>query len=222
MKKGYFCLVLMAMVSLSVLAMAGNTAAETYVMDPTTGLYPDEYCQPFELSETGTSGSVDITEGGLVQIETTTASDTFYYKISGSDISIDNGLIIEAEVEVLSGSDNYSHRGVAGIGFTAVYEKRNVLYIEEDEAFLLSAPATRGDSVSIGSGSHEYRIVVDSNEVVSVFIDDEATASLTGTLLSGYTGQNVKISWGDLTDGEYGVSEWEYFKHNACIPLTVQ
>lgn len=92
----------------------------------------------------------------------------------------------------------------------------NVLWIRGDEIFLWASQNVVGPTASVDTDGnfHTYRIEVSSSGVITVFYDGSQV--LTGSTYSNNTwGYSQEIWWGDGTGHASGVSQWQFFHHNA-------
>ncbi len=139
------------------------------------------------------------------------------YQQSAPYISFPDTTYIEARTRFVSGSTSAVNRTHISIKFTTAPNMGNILFIGQDEIFLLADGDVRGMSAAVDTndGFHTYGINVHTDGSINVLYDGGPT--LTGSTFTHPSthGGTPHIAWGDITSHAYGVSEWAFFRHNA-------
>ena len=190
--------------------------------EASSGLLPDEICQPFGLEDTATPEE-PVLGATFLTISTDVDAEHMGYFHSGADVSFTDPLVIEARLRVLSGSGVVTFRAPVEILFTLSPEFGNALYLDVDEIFVLSDNNTKGDSAVVDTDGafHTYRIEVVVGGLndgdFEVYYDGVLTLTGTSFLSLPANGLEPRVSWGARTSFFHGTSEWEYLEHNAAV-----
>lgn len=206
--------------SVSVAALLANLAAPALATtnynsnyDASSGLLPTNVCPPWQWS--ANIPNAPVVGGGVLTISTDTYIQDSGYVQSGPDLKFSPTWVMEARVRLVSGGHNLDSRGPINIAFSPMADVGNVLIIRHGEIFLNIANLTKGPSAFVDTGSfHTYRIELTGSSIL-VFYD--GVLELTGPTYSSHDdfGNGPIIGFGDFTGYGYGVSEWQYFHHNA-------
>ncbi|MFO7683899.1 MAG: Calx-beta domain-containing protein [Chloroflexota bacterium] len=191
-----------------------NRESPTITYDPLTGLLPNEMCPVWAHIEAGNPEEPNIVDGKLMITTTQNADNLGYVQ---TDLTLTSPLVIEVRVKRISGSSSSPDQAPISIGFTSEPNIGNTLYIGEDEIFIVDASLNVDDSAPVDTdGSfHDYRIEVDAVGSIQVFYDKILMLSgsvFTSTVANGPV---ERIIWGELSPEAYGISEWEWIRHNA-------
>jgi len=186
--------------------------AEWYAV---SGLLPDETCPAWELGESP-SGDPPTFEGDTLVLTTSSGARTLVYQQTEPQTAFPDTLVIEFAMRFESGSTSDQTQRSAGVAFHDDSRNGNILYIGQDEMFLLSDIGSMGDSVQLDTddGFHTYRITASSDGNISVSYDGVDTLNGTSFFHAQWSSAQL-ISWGDSSEFAYGVSRWTEFKHNA-------
>lgn len=189
---------------------------------PGPGKLPDQVCPVWDYTSLGDPPSPFINEDDKLVITTISSipeQRSAYIQNSTSGIEILDPLIIEFSTKYVEGSKNKNWRAPIGIFITTDPNIGNTFYIDQDEIFLLSGDATREGTAFVDTDDsfHAYRIEVDGSGLIRVFYDDVLTLSGTVFNSASNNGPVPRIAWGDGTLRESGISEWQYFRHNANV-----
>ena len=190
--------------------------------EASSGLLPDEICQPFGLEDTATPEE-PVLGATFLTISTDVDAEHMGYFHSGADVSFTDPLVIEARLRVLSGSGVVTFRAPVEILFTLSPEFGNALYLDVDEIYVLSDNTTKGDSAVVDTDGafHTYRIEVVVGGLndgdFEVYYDGVLTLTGTSFLSLPANGLEPRVSWGARTSFFHGTSEWEYLEHNAAV-----
>jgi hypothetical protein len=108
------------------------------------------------------------------------------------------------------------------IFFTTAANVGDILYIGQDDIWLANGFLIRGPAASIDTDNafHNYRIDVSgtgAGSSVKVYYDNGGSPVITGALVNDPTlnGASLRVGFGDATQGDSGLEEWEYFYHNG-------
>jgi hypothetical protein len=198
--------------------------AEAMVWDAGLGLLPSEL-SPVWMWEGPTSGETAAITSAVMTIRSTSkASDVAAFSQIAGNLSVPTNLWIEGRTRWASGTSNQLDRSHLGIFFSTKPNVGNILWISRDRIFVLTTLGAVGASavVDTDAAMHTYRIETQGTNDGSPFqVHYDGVPTLSGTLFSNASlyGAVPRVSWGDGTVKEGGVSEWEYLAHNAsAIP----
>lgn len=182
-----------------------------------SGMFPDQVCPAWSVSDNAVPEDPVFSNGKLL-ISTSENSENIYYGQLEPIIVFPDVTVIEARMRVISVSSSSNARTESLIQFAMAPNQGNVLFIGKDEIFLLSGDLVRGASASVDTDDafHTYRIEINTNGVVNVFYD--GSLALTGSTFISNSGAFPgmrAIYWGNASVLANGVSEWEFFRHNA-------
>ena len=205
-----------ALVTLFTLVTAAQPAhAGTSVWSALTGLTPDQATPPYTFA-----GNIahPTLQNGFLQWTPSTHGD--FGQSGPSQIVMPSLLVIEAQMQFVSGTTSNSSRSGAQIYFTTASNVGNALWIENGGIFLDAGDLVRGPSVALDTTSafHIYRLEVDTTSgAIAVFYDNSAAAVLTGaTFGSGsFNGAQQRVGFGDGSSLASGTSRWISIQHNA-------
>ena len=196
------------------------------IYEASSGLFPDESCPPWNLSDNAAPEDPSLSGGKLI-ISTSEDAENIFYKQSAPDIVVPDPLIIEARVKFVSGSTSVPYRAPIFIAFSISPNVGNALFIGADEIFINSDNLVKGDSAVVDTNDafHTYRIEVSSTGSIEVFYDNVLTLSGSTFESVPFNGGVERLSWGEGSISAFGNSEWKFFKHNAstvkCADLTL-
>jgi Putative metal-binding motif/Lectin C-type domain/Viral BACON domain len=190
--------------------------------DAASGTLPSELSCPW--TEVNNTASEPQIQNGRMTILTTAPTQNTYYIQSQGQLSIPaDSLVLQFRVRFVSGSSLTSWRGPISIGIESPAEWGTDIFIDRREIFYLSANLTRGGTAPVVTDDalHTYRIVVAGTELR---IYQDGLLRLHGSTFHGRSGDGFfagypRIDWGEGSLDAYGTSEWEYFQHNAGVPI---
>ena len=205
-------------------ALAGDT-----LWQASSGLKPDQINPPWDSYVEVSAPPPYLTNGALhIEVEHGGIHLYEYYAQLGGHpslpLAMPTRLVIEARMRLVNGTSNHVARAPAAIVFVTSPGVGCALNIDHDEIFLYSAGAGHGPSTNVDTklNPHTYRIEVaglSAGSAVTVFYDGQRV--LTGTTFYDLylNGDRPQISWGDITEFEWGASDWYSFYHNALAPV---
>jgi hypothetical protein len=207
---------------LAIVVASPKSDGALYVWEGSSGLFPDQVPTPMTLVDAASPESPQLSAGTLTLI-TSDVTEQMYYIHSAISLAVPSLLQIESRLRFVSGADLSVPRTPAHIVFSFAPDRGNALFIGVDEIFLLSGNlSTRGPSVAVDTNDafHTYRLDVNTNTgAIDVFYDLNPVPVISGAAFidAGFT-DAAEIYFGDGSDVESGVSEWQTFIHNAAVP----
>jgi hypothetical protein len=139
-----------------------------------------------------------------------------------TNVTMPTQLVIEAEVQYVSGNAANECRSGVAIAFTTGYEQGGELCVERGDIFLTQRGCTRGSQAQVNTDdtNHLYRIEVDNPTVLGSLISvyQDGTLVMTGVVSqdSDTWGPTPDVWFGDGSLSAYGTSRWRSFYHNAA------
>jgi len=178
-------------------------------------VFPDVVCPVWELVD-NSAGGPPAFEGDTLVITTSDNADDLFYRQDEPLLAHPDTLVIEFRMRYESGSTGAPERRSSCVGFHDASGFGNVLFIGQDEIFLLSDINTMGDSVHVDTDSdyHTYRIRASADGSITVSYDGVDTLMDSSFTYAGWS-EAQSIFWGDAGDSASGVSRWTFFRHNA-------
>jgi hypothetical protein len=145
----------------------------------------------------------------------------FYYMLN---LTMPTQLVIEAEVQFVSGASARDGRPPTAIVFTTGSGIGGFLGIEPGIIFMSLSQEARRETTAVATDdtNHLYRIEVDSPSLVGspIRVYQDGTLVLTDAVAANSGTANwgsVPAIWfGEGTDWAYGSSRWRSFRHNAA------
>jgi hypothetical protein len=192
----------------------GAACCSTSSYQASSQLLPNAVCSGWELVN-GADTELPQLPGGYLRLSTSTVAENQYYKVAPEGLKAPAKLVIEARMQLISGSASAAYRAPANFGFV-LDGKKNLLMIADGEIFILSAENTKGTSAAVATtdAMHVYRMEVDTAlGTVEVFYD--GVSKLTGSTFADPNGTPNFLYFGDGSLFGTGVSDWAYFTHNA-------
>jgi cysteine-rich repeat protein len=181
--------------------------------EASSGLFPQDVCPAWFAGDSATPENPAIVNGKLI-LSTSSGSEAMAYSQSG--FVTPYPFVFEARMKVVSDSGPPS-RSSSMIRLTTASQRGAVLVIRPDQVNLLSNDLTVGASANVDTNDafHTYRIEIDANSVVEVYYD--GVLLFTGSLFTNAAtfGTDTNIAWGSFSSFAYGISEWEFVRHNA-------
>ena len=175
---------------------------------------PNAVCSGWELVNNANTELPELL-GGYLRLSTSTVAENQYYMVPPEGLKTPAKLVIEARMQLISGSASTAYRAPANFGFV-LSTKKNLLMIANGEIFILTGENTKGASAAVATtdAMHVYRMEVDTAlGNVEVFYDD--VSKLTGSTFADPNGSPDFLYFGDGSLYGTGVSDWAYFTHNA-------
>ncbi|MEM7167978.1 MAG: LamG-like jellyroll fold domain-containing protein [Planctomycetota bacterium] len=206
--------------------VAGATGTSTdtgccsvdYAWNIASGVLPDETCMPWTVFLSG--GSTAQTTATHMALSTTTTGDDAEIRQA---VTAPDTWVIEARMQLISGSSATANRAPASIVFNAGPLTGNMLNIDHDEIFLLSDCSTAAPAAIVDTNDafHTYRIEVRGN-TIEVYYDNGPTPVLTSTTFTEASPDcffgSPFLRIGDTAGAAQGESHWEYLAHNGGQP----
>jgi len=214
---------MLATAAVLVVAVASTTQAQTAFSeryDAASGFHPD---QPhWVMSGSGTGALVD---GKLIISTTSDGQDRVYWQtIPAAPSPVAGPLIVEARLKFVSGSSSHAERAPVRFHITTAPDTGVQFFVDRDRIFLTQAPFGSGSLVAAfadtDDGFHTYRIEVSGSAVNVSF--DGAPALSGETYVDPDHGSVGRVLWGEGSGLAHGVSEWEFFRHNAGCDMPCQ
>ena len=231
-------IVRLAAILVSLWSSSHPTHAAEYCWRASWGVFPDQVDSTMLLGNDPTNRPGPVLTNGELVLRTYTKNtnstdgmaDYQYYGQAAPNVVMPAQLVIEADVQLESGSTTFSGRPPAYIVWVGAAGVLGMLGMEEGSIFLGRNHTQHWDTVSVpsGDGFHHYRIEVDSPTMahlstsqVRVYRDFQPVPILQA--FNGGDGANAaftyigaEIYFGDGTDWAFGVSRWRSFRHNAA------
>ena len=192
----------------------GAACCSTSAYQSSSQLLPTDVCSGWQLVNNADT-EVPQLLGGYLRLSTSTVAENQYYMVPAEGLKVPAKLVLEARMQLVSGSASVAHRAPANFGFV-LNNQKNLLMIGSGEIFLLSAENTKGASAAVATtdGFHVYRLEVDTAlGNVEVFYD--GVSKLTGKTFAEPTVAPDFLYFGDGSLYGTSVSDWAYFTHNA-------
>jgi hypothetical protein len=206
--------------SVAVLATQRDTRAGSVSdWEASSGLLPTQISPPYSLAANG--NATDVLGGGFLTVSTVADSDELLFRETDPIVDTSSPFYIEARLRFVSGQSSNAARAPAEIFFTTAPGVGNFLWIDQGKVFFDTGLLVAGPSAAVDTSGafHTYRINYDGAGGLSLLYDGALV--LTGhtyTSVSDF-GETKQISWGDGTDRASGMSEWQYFKHDALTAV---
>jgi RHS repeat-associated protein len=202
-------------------AATGNKAS----WQAASGLTPDQVCPAWKL-EVPSGAPPPTLSGGSLQITNTSTNQPVDYNQEepNQTLSVPDPLVIEARMRFVSGTTTNSTREPANIGFATAPSFGSVLQIGKGLVFLTKSETERGATASVDTSSfHTYRIEVTKAGSITVFQDGSQILSGSEYTSVPDHGTHPRVYWGNGSKLAYGVSQWQFVRHNAasCATATV-
>lgn len=199
-------------------APARPAAAFDSLWSASGGVLPDSLCPPWTRGAGG-GASIQFAGNGL-QIQTGACGANAYFFQKAPDIAMPETLVVEARVRFDSGTECTGpcghYRQAADIAITTGPHVGTLFFIGPGELFLTNGECAGITAVSAPTqdAAHDYRIVV-RGTTVAVYQD--GVYRLGGSTYSSLSdhADAPRILWGEGSSLAWGVSRWEYFRHNA-------
>jgi hypothetical protein len=203
-----FLLVLVTPVPKAAAAQGFNS-----IYNASSGVFPESVCPPWTLFDSAAPENPALSGGVLVIATDQTAEEIGY----AQNALIPDPLVIEARMRLVSGSSTHASRAPAVIRFATAPSIGNAFYIGVDEIFLNTANLVKGPSAVVDTNDalHTYRLEVTAAGVITVFQD--GIQKLTGATFfdTSHNDPFPRISFGEISSLAFGVSHWEFIRHNA-------
>ena len=207
-----------SVLSFSLFAAAAHAAS--YTWNGASGLLPSEVSPPFSLVDTASPEQPTLS-GGVLTLSGNLIAETMYYIVSGDSIDLPDHLVVDFRMRFVSGNTSEPYRAPAGVAITTANGVGVSLWIDRDEAFLLSGFQTVGDrstSIDTDAAFHDYRIVItgrDAGSGVSVWYD--GMPLLTGQTFASTAANGTvpRVLFGEFSIQAAGVTEWQSFSVSA-------
>ena len=175
----------------------------------------DDVCAPWTLTDTAEPEAPTF-DGGALRVATSADAEHMYFIQTAPSLSFPDVFVFEARMKFISGTGSTSSRAPASMGFVyGAQRMKNMLQMSATEVFILQSENVKGDSMTFDTVSdfHTYRIVVDTQaNTLQVFIDDQL--ELSGSTFADPSSGEL-VLFGESSIYAYGVSEWQFAKHNA-------
>lgn len=152
-------------------------------------------------------------------------AETMYYIVSGGSIDLPEQLVVNFRMRFVSGNTSEPDRAPAAVAITTANGVGISLWIDRDEAFLLSGLHTVGDrstNIDTDAAFHDYRMVVDgrtAGSAVSVWQDGVPILSGQTFSSTAANGTVPRVLFGEFSIQAAGVSEWQSFSASAVPEL---
>ena len=199
-----------------------------YLWRASWGVFPDKLDSSVTLVNTNTIAPINPVLTSTDMILQTPAqydgvSDNFMAYVFNS-VQMPTQLVIEAEVQCVSGYSAKAGRPYLAILFTTGSNIGGLLGIEAGDIYLLLDDTHRQVTATANTDdtNHLYRIEVDSTSTVGspIRVYQDGVLAMTGSVASNGSPPNwdaQPIIWfGDGTSWAYGTSRWRSFRHNAA------
>jgi len=190
----------------------------TSIWDASSGLLPDQVDPAYTLVNSA-SPEVPVLSATSLRLSTSTNSENMTYRQTAPLIMPVDPLVIEADVQYISGASGHIARAPVGIIFTLSPSFGNSLYIGQDSVWLLDSDGVPGTKATVDTDDafHTYNIELDSLGAINVLYD--GSPLLTGNTYSSVSayGTTERIEWGEVSGIASGTSDWAFVKHNAAV-----
>jgi hypothetical protein len=208
-----------AFIILYLTALLRTDGAE-YLWRASWGVFPDQVDPSVVLWNDNTIAPVQpVLTGTDLLIQTPAQADYTLYDYS--NLTMPTQLVIEAEIQCLSGYSAKAGRPYVTVYFTTGSGIGGLLGLEQGAIYLTLNMTTRGWTAAVNTDdtNHLYRIEVDTPSVVGspIRVYQDGTLVMTGAIAAGGDWGTVPEIWfGEGTDSAYGSSRWRSFRHNAA------
>lgn len=194
----------------------GAGCCSTSAYQSSSQLLPTAVCSGWELVNNANT-EVPQLLGGYLRLSTSTVAENQYYRVVSDALTVPAKLVIEARMQLISGSASTVYRAPANFSFI-LNKLTNSLMIGNGEIFILSAENTKGAAAAVATtdGFHVYRMEVDTAlGNVEVFYD--GVSKLTGKAFAGAAASlnSFYFYFGDGSIYGTSVSDWAYVTHNV-------
>jgi hypothetical protein len=183
-----------------------------------SNLFPQEVCGAWAQVDTADPEEPAL-NAGLLRVATSTNAENQYYGVYAPNLGWPAKFVVEARMQLISGSASTASRAPAVVGFAlGPNHQKNALEIASGEIFLLSAENTKAASAAVVTTDalHVYRVEVDTSlGTVEVFYDGQS--KLTGVTFSDPNASPQYVSFGEGSIYATGTSDWDYVTHNAYV-----
>ena len=187
--------------------------------DAASAVLPEQATPAWALTDTAAADPA--LAGGHVVLSTGPDAETMFYLQTPPDVQVEFPFIVEARVRYVSGTTSSFVRTGCNIFVTTAPTVGNVLFIGEDEVFLLGGSSTRrGETARVDTNDamHTYRMVFQANGTISVLQDGNLILGGTAFSDASANGNEVHVGFGDGTSLASAVSEWEFARHGSVAP----
>jgi hypothetical protein len=180
--------------------------------------FPQDVCSAWAQVDTAEPEEPALS-AGLLRVSTSTDTENQYYGVYAPNVGYPAKLVVEARMQLISGSASTPSRAPAFVGFVLGPDhQKNMLQIASGEIFLLSAENTKAASAAVATTDalHVYRIEVDTGlGTVEVFYDGQS--KLTGVTFTDPNASPQYVAFGEGSTYATGTSDWDYVTHNAYV-----
>lgn len=180
--------------------------------------FPQDVCAAWVPVDTADPEEPALS-AGLLRVSTSTNAENQYYGVNAPNLGYPAKFVVEARMQLISGSAATPSRAPAFVGFVlGPALQKNLLQIANGEIFLLSAENTKAASAAVATTDalHVYRMEVDTAlGTVEVFYDGQS--KLTGVTFADPNGGTPYVNFGEGSNFATGTSDWDYVTHNAYV-----
>lgn len=181
------------------------------------GALPDSACPKWTYA--GSVSAPGLLAGAL-HIATAGCSQNASYWHTGADFALPDTVVVEARLRVTSMGECVGpcghYRAGANVAVTVAPNVGVLFHVGNDELWVTTSECGGKNAVSLPTtdAPHTYRLVVAGGQV-AVYRD--GALAVTGNTYSSAPdhGSSPRVGWGEASSLAYGVSDWEYVKHNA-------
>jgi hypothetical protein len=190
------------------------------VWEASSGLTPDQICPAWTLSEDAPGADPTLAGGVLTLSTAANGEDMLYIQWIASPAP--NPIVIEARLQLISGSSSASNRGPAAIVVTTAPNTGTLFFLGIDDIFLTADGDVRGPSASVDTDGapHTYRIEITAAGAITVAYDGVPTLTGNTYVNAGNFGADPRIIWGEGSGNAFGTHVWTSFRHNAAVCQT--
>jgi len=207
-----------SVIAIAILAIASFARAQPTeaVWDAGSGLTPEQSCPAWMLTDDAPGADPVLANGVLTLSTAANAEDMFYTQ--GIPLPAPDPIVIEARVQLSSGSSSFDNRGPVAVGVTTSPNTGAFLFLDAGQMFLTADGDVRGASASVDTegAPHTYRMEVTAAGFVTVAYDGT-------TKLAGHTFMNAaafgptpRVLWGEGSVLAFGTEAWTSLRHNAA------
>jgi len=192
--------------------------ADTTAWNAASGLLPDQIPCPW-TKVSNTSPPPAIQSGALVISTAAISGNTFYQQTQAQLAMPSDSLVVEGEVQYVSGTTTNSTRSPVAIQIEVSAFRGTVFFVGATEIFFNNGPTSRGGTATVATSDamHLYRIVIVGT---ALRIYRDGVLKLTGsTFVDSVNGSFAgfpRILWGEASSLAFGTSHWSSLTHNAA------
>jgi hypothetical protein len=182
-----------------------------------SGLYPDQIASPWTTIDTANPEN-PVQAGGILTLATSAVAENLAYLQTEPVVDTGAPFFFEARLRFVSGQSTNAARAPVILAMTTAPSVGNALFIGQDQVFFNTGDLTKGPAANVQTDDafHTYRIEFDGGSGFSLFYDGNLTLSASTFTSAVFNGPAERLYWGENSVLAFGVSEWEFVRHDAA------